>query len=206
MKKRILFLMLTLFLLAGTSQANTVTIKLENIYSAGIEVSSFQMEFLENGGFGFPFLYNEDDIFLDPDIEWNADFGSDSAILRSPTLFTNNWEDNMDFLEEYNDPIATASGFLGFSDSDSDQFALRDGFLVEMTSVDTDFAVDITTIELFDFIDTANPIEGLVINESFDSGDQSIIISQVPIPGAIWLLGSALVGLIGIRGRRLKRS
>jgi hypothetical protein len=31
-------------------------------------------------------------------------------------------------------------------------------------------------------------------------------VAQIPIPGAIWLLGSALAGLIGIRRRRVKRS
>lgn len=44
----------------------------------------------------------------------------------------------------------------------------------------------------------------LTRNELYDGG--TVEWTVVPIPGAIWLLGSALVGLIGIRSRRLKRS
>ena len=48
----------------------------------------------------------------------------------------------------------------------------------------------------------------LADNSSLDADMtfQGLTVNQVPIPGAIWLLGSALVGLVGIRSRRMRRS
>ena len=42
----------------SSSYANTVTINFENMYSSGIYVASFQMNFLEDSSFGHPDLDN----------------------------------------------------------------------------------------------------------------------------------------------------
>jgi len=44
-------------------------------------------------------------------------------------------------------------------------------------------------------------MEDLKVNSDYDYNDMVVKVAPVPIPGAIWLLGSGLIGLVGIRRR-----
>lgn len=52
-----------------------------------------------------------------------------------------------------------------------------------------------------------NPFPGLNINFDIGSGNSLTVlsVSEVPVPAAAWLLGSGLIGLLGVRGNRRKR-
>lgn len=53
-------------------------------------------------------------------------------------------------------------------------------------------------IKLFSFTDTQNAFRGVSNYRSYSDG-----LSQVPVPAAAWLFGSALVGFMGLRRRKL---
>lgn len=51
----------------------------------------------------------------------------------------------------------------------------------------------------FDGFDTGTLTKDLDL--FFDTSGNTLVVSQVPVPAAVWLLGSGLLGLIGIRRR-----
>jgi hypothetical protein len=102
------------------------------------------------------------------------------------------------------------SGFIGFMDtlriSNSARYTAA-GF----TPVSGDLSSDADTLLLYNFNET--PGSTIVIDLSGNSHDGTLGVgfsgatsptftSSVPIPGAIWLLGSGLLGLVGIRRKR----
>jgi hypothetical protein len=58
---------------------------------------------------------------------------------------------------------------------------------------------------LFDLNDEPNSGlgDGTVLDDLFDGTTVFATVNQVPVPGAVWLLGSGLLGLVGLR-RKLK--
>jgi hypothetical protein len=195
MKKPFIYLALVLIIIfsSSISHANTVTMVLEDIHSSGIYISSFQMFFLEDTDFGLPLLNNMDFTEL-----------SDNYLIPLGAWY-------LDFFDKSENFQTFGTGFFGGSleggPGDNEAlYGLRDGFVVEISTTGgaTNFAVDISTLDLFSFTDTANPIQGLFINESFDGGNQLITISStaVPVPSTIILLSGGLIGLVAMRRRR----
>jgi len=55
----------------------------------------------------------------------------------------------------------------------------------------------------FDKNDPKNTVTKLTAFKlELDPTDSSLVVSQVPVPGAVWLLGSGLLGLFGIRRKK----
>ena len=109
------------------------------------------------------------------------------------------WEFDDAFNSPYNgdawffDKTGIIDDTFNFSDINT-SVPLNSGPIFTLVSPN-DSVITITNIVPFDYNDL-----------DFDTDKFSAQLNVVPIPGAIWLLGSALVGLIGIRSRRLKRS
>ena len=196
MKKRLCYItVLLLFALSTTVSANMVTIKLDGIFASGVNVGALQMGF--DTQYDFPFLSDDNDPFTPKDISWDHDFG-DEGIWDNP-IMSDNWY--LEALEDYNPAtgIALADGFSIYCGSDNEAFALHDGSIAELSSVDTTFRIDLSSIQVFNFVDTANPIPGINFTEVINGNNQIITISAVPIPPACWLFGFGLIGMLGIR-------
>jgi hypothetical protein len=135
---------------------------------------------------GTNFLGTDDaDIFLDDD-DFTMDFAATSAIgLYIITAETPNFT-------LFDDDIQlTAGGSTAFLNVGALQSTLSDGSLVYFIGL-IDTSGSFTTATL----DTPNSSEGFLYNID------DITTSAVPLPGAFWLFGSGLAGLIAVRRRR----
>lgn len=135
---------------------------------------------------GTNFLGTDDaDIFLDDD-DFSMDFSAVNAIgLYIITAETPNFT-------LYDDDIQlTAGSGTAFLDVDALQFTLSDGSRVYFLGL-IDTSGNFTTASL----DTPNSSEGFLYNID------DITTSVVPLPGALWLFVSGLLGLITVRRRR----
>lgn len=200
MLKKCLLFIFGLFFVVATAHANTVTIDLVDLYANGVKVAAMQMDFVTDGTHGFPFLYDENDFLKEPEISENSNFGAGSSIVQVST-FKSKWF--IEYMEDYNPStgIANASGLLIYT-TGTDQYALRDGRLVQLDSPNIPVAIDPGSVLVFNFLDTANP-DPLVRVESFSDGENNrITLSYVPIPSAFLLLGSGLFGLVALRRKR----
>ncbi len=81
------------------------------------------------------------------------------------------------------DPAEAEGGINGFGGT-ADNFSPPTGFVGGITD-HADYRVTFSS-------DTLN----------FSVNGNSITVSQVPVPGAVWLFGSALVGIVGLRRRK----
>jgi hypothetical protein len=85
---------------------------------------------------------------------------------------------------------------LDFSDSNANRFNLNDSVTLKISK-------NGITENSFNFLSstgTAN-VGAHIGGWSVGRDDQSGAISNVPIPGAVWLLASGLIGLVGVRRR-----
>lgn len=135
---------------------------------------------------GTNFLGTEDaDIFLDDD-DFSMDFSAVNAIgMYFITAETPN------FTLFDNDIQLTASGGTAFLDVDAVNFTLSDGSLVFFLGL-----IDTTNTFITASITTPNSSGGFLYNID------DITTAVVPLPGAFWLFGSGLAGLIALRRRR----
>jgi hypothetical protein len=182
-------------ILAGTAQANTVTVEFVGLDASGIDVSGFQFLFdttnydmppetindspPPNFGKDFSVSYNQSHLY------WSVD-----------TLLDNIDTDNGDYVRG----IYGADDYYNLYPSFDNQ--PHDGLFLTMSSVNTKFALDIfnSNNKLYDYTgDYGEVIEGFVYNAVWDGDNQKVIISAIPIPGAVWLLASGLAGLVAMR-------
>ena len=193
MKKFILvsLIILGLMFAGSNATANTVSIYLEGV-AADIDISAFQFAFYDpDAKYGYPLAYDWDNLVGDFNITWGSGQPPDTAwLLESYTIMVVG-------------PLDYATGYAAASHSTANPaIALNDGLVVELSS-STFFGLNSldasTTIWDFD----NNPLD-LQISVEWDNGNQTITLSQVPIPGALWLLGSGLIGMIGVRKKLFK--
>lgn len=120
-------------------------------------------------------------------VEFRAGSGGDTLQLSSVpggnANFTFDATTNaVTFSGSYPDPVA-GFGFINFSFSG------------------TDFLVDLTTFDpagLSGFVNTAS------LNTSYTVDTLRVSVSAVPLPAAVWLFGTGLIGLLSISRRRMK--
>jgi hypothetical protein len=173
--------------------ANTVTINMVGI-EAGYNVGSFQFFFYSpNGTYQYPLAQNYDTFESDFTFAWNAGVQPAAA----------SWE-----LASY--PITAvgnsdyATGYGAYSKNTTNTaFALNNGLVVTLSSAGYFFGINPSDPKnkLFDLLTSAQ-LQGLVIQEIWSNGNQTINVSAVPIPAAAWLLGSGLIGLVALKRRK----
>ena len=190
---------LTFFVAVSVAFANTVTVNLENINDLAPPISGMQFYFLDNDEFGYPLETDRATFKSDFSVELGSAVGNHNGWELYPLLKI---QDNKDY----------ARGMSFFSKAMVASLAPGNGVFAVMSSENTAFAIDISTVELYDFQGDYGeiiPPDLYEVTELFDDNkNQTVTIAfapaPVPVPGALWLLGSGVVGLISVR-RRCKK-
>jgi len=186
----------SLFVLSN-AMANTVSVSLENVDSLGIGISGFQLFFQEpDGTYGWPVEYDENQGF--------PDFGEDFDYSWGPNAPHEGSYWGLDTLISTEGDVDYVRGIAPYADIFQTWNRLTDGLVLIMASEDTSFGINVTDEGnlFFDFQEPFGEIiPSLQITEAWSEGNQHITISgtaAVPIPSALILLGSGLIGLVGI--------
>lgn len=182
------------------AKANTVSIILSG--TENVEISGFQLFFIEpDGSYGWPVEF--DNNVIPPTCDFSYDWGN--AVPYSGDYW------GLDtYIDGIDDDVDHVRGILLYADSFVSWNKLDDGIVLTMTSENTIFGINISDSkkQFYDFqgdFGKIIPPELLNFDEIWLSGDQTVIISAVPIPGGLILLGSGLIGLIGLGRRRIKK-
>ncbi len=196
MKKKAFLLWIAIFLMTVNVQAATYNFDL--ISSVPIE-SSFEMKVAQGtGGVDFTFRNTADkpsitDIYFDYDL----------TVFTDLSFVIDNSSPGVSFSVGA-DPSAFLDFVVGYS-ADSDSPVPKNGvnapgewLTIEITDSNDSDPLN----ELIAALNSGKFRVGLRTQMGSESGDY---VNNVPVPSAIWLLGSGLVGLVGYRRRCSKR-
>jgi hypothetical protein len=183
-----------LFFSATTTSANIVQFNLANM--GDLEISGFQLFFFEpDGTYAYPVDVNYDTFEEDFEFEWGPGQTRESFwSLESLILI----DENIDF----------AKGIGGVASQLNTALKLNEGLILTMSSNDSYFGIDVDNISMafFDFNGTEG--ENITSMLRFDvvwEGDKQVVTaSAVPIPPAVLLFGSGIIGMLGLR-RKLSK-
>jgi len=204
MKKIAIVYVVTFCALVFYSQAmaNTVSVTFEDVDGLGISVSGFQLFFHEpDSTYGWPVEYDpaQNPPYYGKDFVYSWGLGQPGEFWGLDTLIST--EGDVDYVR----------GIAPYADNFQAWYKLTDGLVLTMASENTSFAIDVTDERnlFFDFQgDYGEIISSLQITEAWDDLNQHITVSgtaAVPTPSALILLGSGLMGLVGIT-RKTHRS
>ena len=181
-----LILTFSLFLKVGIGQAYTTYFGFD---------SSF--DFSHVNGFGFDIIgASSDDLTLEVYYQDQdpIDIGGEKAPPAVPPMLGPSYP--WDFFFTTNNGVPGVTGF----DSSFGNMPLKPGVVLSLTGTET-FSLD-----NFILADNSDP-EGIFRTPFFvqaDIGEKeaAYALTTVPIPGAVWLLGSGLIGLVGFARRK----
>jgi hypothetical protein len=197
MKKTVLALLFILGLVIASTNvsANTVTVILDKVEAAGIEIGAFQLFFYESDGtYQYPVGFNNNTFTGDFDITWAPNPQAPAAGWDYEDVYPFQSVGDIDF----------ATGYAAIAKNDTNPvLTLKDGLLVTLASTNSFFGIDPNNPgnTFFDFFTSAK-LANLQITETWQGDNQNITVSQIPIPPAILLLGGGLIGLVAVRRRR----
>lgn len=188
---KLILICLCLSLFTVPASANTVEFRLENI--GDLQLSAFQLFFLPpDGTFGYPL----DIDFNTFEMDFQADWGPGQTLQANPSF----WSLESLIVSTADQDLARGIGAI--AEVFNPNLKLNEGLVVTMTSDNTMFGIDINNpnTAFFDFEGTTGNPVSLILEEQFIAGNQ-IVTATVPIPTAFLLLGSGLIGMLGIRHR-----
>ena len=195
MKKILVLLNVMLFFWGSLCLANQVTVTLENV--GNLKISQFEVKFLSDDIYDYPLEYDEITSLNDFVWEFGASIPNTKAWILDTLIININ---NGDYVRGIVPSIKSLN---------TPDLGLKDGLVVTMISQDTNFAIDMQTFKFFDFmLPFGNEIASELYkkSETWIEGNQNINVNFVPIPTTFFLLGSGLLGLIGIGRRRMRKS
>lgn len=202
MKKFRMIILMSFCLIAfgAPAFANMVTVELQDL--GGVQISGFQLYFLEpDGNFDFPVETNWETFEMDFDYDWDAAQTRQNFWDLLSAIST----DDRGTPGDDNDDIDYAKGIGGAASSLNANLSLVEGALITMSSLNTTFGINIDDPKnaFWDFGGTDGEVIHLNITEEWTlDGNQIVTVSNVPIPGAVWLLASGLIGFIGLKRRK----
>lgn len=202
MKKLLNIFILSLFLTFGASTAMAATISINptgELYALPEEEITFTVDFEADPAVGFGDAYafcigfDVDELSL---VGWTNDF---------PTGF-----------DQFSDPWLEAPGiiynFNGYTwdvpltEIGSAQLATVTFELLAGASIDGTpdvWFIDLPGLTTIGYIDTGDT-EPTYHQVADITGHEGADVAAVPVPAAVWLLGSGLLGLVGIRRRAIR--
>ncbi len=194
MKRIISFFVLSLFLAFSVNAANAALISINptgDLFVTPGEEITFSVDFTgDAGGNSFGSAYR-------------FDLGFDTAEL-SFVSYTSDMPEGFDsFGGPYTDRPGEIYDFSGYTFGDLPTIELATLATVTFEVLDgleRDGLADVWFIQRDGFTDICYD-DGVCHSVESITGHEGADVSAVPIPGAIWLLGSGLLGLIGIRRR-----
>lgn len=72
----------------------------------------------------------------------------------------------------------------------------------EWLGITLDLLAGVTLQDVIDALGSGDLVIGVHVTNFLDGGSESLVTNVVPIPAAVWLFGSALLGLVGVARRK----